>query len=50
MDDAKTLICVDFLYEHPYAEGITASQHPVTNGIFSHGTGRAYLWAGDSLA
>ena len=49
MEDAKTLIRVDFLYKPPYAERITASQHPVTNGIFSHGTGRAYLWAGDSF-
>jgi hypothetical protein len=49
MEEAKTLIRVDFLYKLTYAEWITASQHPVTHGIFSHGTGRAYPWAGDSF-
>jgi hypothetical protein len=43
MKDAKTLIRVDFLYKRPCAERITASQHPGANGIFSHGTGRAYV-------
>jgi|OpeIllAssembly_1097287.scaffolds.fasta_scaffold10101_2 hypothetical protein len=37
MANAKPLMRVDFLYKRLCAERITASQHLVTNGIFSHG-------------
>lgn len=44
-----TVIRVDFLYKCPRTERITALQHPGSYGMFSHGTRRAYVWAGDSF-